>query len=113
VNLSPLDARWVFEWVSPALPDGWTGYLPDLGRSVTVHVRDSSKPEGEQFTQERPIGPPDPELEKKKLEAAMERREAAGLVADTAPTPNPLHEQALQGERIEAPPAPNLLGDGS
>jgi lipoprotein-anchoring transpeptidase ErfK/SrfK len=82
VNLAPRDARWLFEWALPALPHGWTGYLPsDLDRSVVVHLRDSSLPPAEQFLQERPIGPPDPEEEKKKLELAEQRRaEAAAAV---------------------------------
>jgi lipoprotein-anchoring transpeptidase ErfK/SrfK len=82
VNLAPIDARWVFEWAGPTLPTGWTGYLPsDLSRSPVVHVRDSSKPEGLQFTQSRPIGPPDPALEAKKLEAAERRRAAEAEAA--------------------------------
>lgn len=77
VNLSPLDARWLFEWVGPTLPKGWTGYLPsDLDRSVIVHVRDSSRATGETFKQERPIGPPDPDEERRKRKAAEKRREA-------------------------------------
>ncbi|MDC0722916.1 L,D-transpeptidase [Nannocystis bainbridge] len=87
VNLAPLDARWLFEWVAPALPAGWTGYLPaDLERSVVVHVRDSSLPPDQAFFQERPIGPPDPEEEKRRLEEADERRaEAAAATADFVP----------------------------
>jgi len=78
VNLAPKDARWVFDWVSPRLAEGWTGYLPgELDRSVTVHVRDSSLPANEAFTQERPVGPPDREAEKAKLEKAEARREKA------------------------------------
>jgi hypothetical protein len=87
VNLSPRDARWLFEWVSPTLPLGWTGYIPgDLDRSVVVHLRDSSRPAAEAFLQERPIGPPDPEEEKKKLELAEQRRADAQAAADAAQT---------------------------
>jgi len=87
VNLSPRDARWLFEWVSPTLPLGWTGYIPaDLDRSVVVHLRDSSRPAAEAFLQERPIGPPDPEEEKKKLELAEQRRAEAQATADAAQT---------------------------
>ncbi len=75
VNLAPLDAKWLFDWVAPPMPEGWTGFLPsDLERSVTVHVRDSSKPEGEQFVQERKLGPPDREEEQRRLEEAEKRR---------------------------------------
>jgi lipoprotein-anchoring transpeptidase ErfK/SrfK len=28
VNLSPLDAEWIFDWTSPRLPPGWTAVLP-------------------------------------------------------------------------------------
>lgn len=95
VNLSPRDARFLFEWVAPTLPRGWTGYIPgDLDRSVVVHLRDSSLSAAEQFLQERPIGPPDPEEEKRKLEVAEQRRaEAAAAAAQPVPasiTPTPV-----------------------
>lgn len=83
VNLAPQDARWVFEWLGPSLPAGWTGYLPAaLERSPVVHVHDSSRRDG--FTQERPWGPPDTDEERKRLEAAKERRALA------APPPVPV-----------------------
>jgi hypothetical protein len=28
VNLAPFDARWIFHWVDPQLPDGWHGVYP-------------------------------------------------------------------------------------
>ncbi len=40
VNLSPDDARWIFQWTSPTLPDGWhsvTAVGSDLGTRVYVH----------------------------------------------------------------------------
>jgi hypothetical protein len=85
VNLAPHDARWLFEWMGPTRPEGWTGYLPlDLDDSPVVHVRDSSRPPGATFIQQRPVGPPDREAERAKNEAALERRaalaEAQGLV---------------------------------
>lgn len=87
VNLAPRDARWLFEWVAPALPAGWTGYLPsELERSVVVHVRDSSLPPDQAFFQERPIGPPDPEQERQKLELAEQRRSEEAAAAVPAAT---------------------------
>ncbi len=78
VNVAPIDAKWLFDWIGPTLPKGWTGYLPeDLTRAPVVHVRDSARTEGMQFTQERPIGPPDREAERRKTEAAEKRRAAA------------------------------------
>lgn len=107
VNLAPLDARWVFEWTGPAMPPGWTGFLPnDLKRGVVVHVRDSSRPPGEQFTQQRPWGPPDPEEEKHKLEAAEKRRAAlAEAEVPEEPEPDPLGEHT----RLEPPTAPRVV----
>jgi len=119
VNLAPLDARWVFEWMGPTLPEGWTGYLPpDLDESPVVHVRDSSKPPGATFTQQRPQGPPDREAERAKLDAALERRaalaEAQGFVDES---PEPLEERAegtmpRTAPRVEAPPMPPLVPRG-
>lgn len=84
VNVAPIDAKWLFDWTGPTMPKGWTGYLPaDLAGAPVVHVRDSSRPEGLQFTQERPIGPPDREEERRKTEAA-EKRRAASAEADAA-----------------------------
>ncbi len=40
VNLSPDDARWIFQWSSPTLPDGWhsvTAVASDPGTRVYVH----------------------------------------------------------------------------
>jgi len=109
VNLAPLDARWVFEWMGPAMPSGWTGTLPaDLDLSPVVHVRDSSRGPGATFTQQRPVGPPDREAERAKVEAAEQRRaelaEAQGLADDPADAWEPL-EDAPPG-RIVAPPLP-------
>lgn len=41
VNLSPKDARWLFDWASPHLPAGWRAVLPasyDPGTIVRVHA---------------------------------------------------------------------------
>src|SRR5258708_278527 len=68
-----LDAGRGFEWVTPPLPPGWTGLRPlDLLLSPTVVVRNSHIKN--QFRQDRPIGPPDRELEGQRLEEAEKRR---------------------------------------
>lgn len=86
VNLAPLDARWVFDWIGPSMPRGWTGYLPtELGHTPVIHVRDSHRAQGLKFTQERPIGPPDREQERRKVEAAEKRREAQVEVLPETP----------------------------
>ncbi len=86
VNVAPRDARWLFEWVPPELPAAWSGTrTPNLLEGVTVHVRDSGK--RKPFVQERPIGPPDREEERLKLEEADARRLATGAAATPASTP--------------------------
>ena len=107
VNLAPQDARWAFEWATVMMPKGWTGYLPsDLDRSPVVHVRDSSRPHGATFTQQRPVGPPDLEAERLKTEAAERRRaaeaEAQGWVEQGAEAVVPPEDAVVP--RIEAPP---------
>ncbi|HEY3356410.1 MAG TPA: L,D-transpeptidase [Polyangia bacterium] len=96
VNTSPIDVRHVFDWIRPKLPPGWFGMRPaNLLESVTVHVRNSKLTPA--WVQERPIGPPDKEVEKKKLDWAEKRRaekaEAAAKAAakppGAAPAPAP------------------------
>ena len=29
INMSPADARWLFNWAGPPLPEGWHGAYPD------------------------------------------------------------------------------------
>jgi len=74
-NLAPKDARYLFEWLEPRMPPGWTGLRNwDLTPAPVVHVRDSSR--AKPFVQERNIGPPDKEDEAKRLEEAIARRAA-------------------------------------
>lgn len=38
VNLSPIDAAWLFEWTDPAVPPGWHGVLnKERGTVVSIH----------------------------------------------------------------------------
>jgi hypothetical protein len=86
VNVAPLDARRVFEWVEPSLPPGWTGLRPlDLLASPYVVVRNSHMKK--QFRQDRPIGPPDRQLEAQRLEEADTARAAAAAQAAQAQVP--------------------------
>lgn len=41
VNLAPIDARIVFQWTDPPVPDGWHGVNigPDMGEGTWVHIR--------------------------------------------------------------------------
>jgi lipoprotein-anchoring transpeptidase ErfK/SrfK len=76
-NLSPRDARYLFDWLRPVLPPGWTGVrFWDLTQAPVAHVRNSKLRRN--FVQERNVGPPDREDEAVRLEAALTAREAKG-----------------------------------
>jgi hypothetical protein len=96
-NLSPKDARFLFEWLEPPVPPGWTGLRNwDLTPAPVVHVRDSSR--SKPFAQERNVGPPVKEDEAKRLEQAIARRAAqAAAEAELA---------AQADESAAAAPAP-------
>jgi lipoprotein-anchoring transpeptidase ErfK/SrfK len=96
VNVAPLDARHVFEWVTPPLPPGWTGLRPlELLASPHVVVRNSHMGKKE-FRQDRPIGPPDRSLEAERLEEAEKRRADEAQAAAVAQPP----------DALAAPPSP-------
>lgn len=47
VNMSPEDARWIFNWASPQLPEGWHGIFTgdaENGSPVIVHMGDRPPP---------------------------------------------------------------------
>jgi hypothetical protein len=72
-NLSPLDSKYLFDWLEPVLPPGWTSVRYwDLTYAPFVHVRNSSHPKP--FKQDRNVGPPDTEDEALRLQTAMGRR---------------------------------------
>ncbi len=112
VNLAPLDARWIFEWAGPQMHEGWSGWLPStLEYSVMVHVRDSSRPKGQQWTQQRRIGPPDREKEAALAAAAEERRAEELAAAEAAANFLPPTEGVgIPGSppRLEAGPPPSF-----
>jgi len=88
-NLSPRDAQYMFDWLEPKLPAGWTAVrYVDLTHAPTVHVRNSKR--AKPFFQERNMGPPDREDETERIEDALARREreaAAALAAQARGTP--------------------------
>jgi hypothetical protein len=117
VNLAPKDAHYIFEWVEPKLPPGWTAlHFSDLDQSPVVHVRNSlyRKP----FRQERKVGPPDPEEEAKRLAAAEARRELerqqalqqsqdAGTTSTATNQPNSAPTTTGQPNSATVAPVPN------
>ncbi len=104
-NLAPRDARYLFDWLEPELPPGWTAVRYwNLAEAPVVHVRDSKRPEP--FKQERNIGPPNSDEETARTEAALRRREREERAAKAAwPAPE------IQGPLLKEAPAP-LLPEG-
>lgn len=45
VNVAPRDATFLYEWVAPAVPDGWSEVEVPPGEGVTVRLRDREKPD--------------------------------------------------------------------
>ena len=37
INLSPLDARWLFSWTSPSVPATWHGAMSPRGTLISIH----------------------------------------------------------------------------
>lgn len=98
-NLAPKDAKYLFDWLEPKLPPGWTGVRYwDLNQAPFAHVRDSSKKKP--FVQERNVGPPDKADEAERLEAALARREAKEREEAA------LAEQASASGTLSAPGVP-------
>jgi hypothetical protein len=97
VNLAPRDAKYLFEWLAPNLPPGWTSVRYwDLSQSPVAHVHDTHK--AKDIQQERNIGPPDKSDEADRVEAAIARRDAAaaaaGLATNSAPAPGSVQPSA-------------------
>jgi hypothetical protein len=113
-NLAPRDAQYLFDWLEPKLPPGWTAVRYwDLTQAPHVHVRNSQLRKS--FFQERNIGPPDKEDEAARLELALARREAklreeAELAAQggsAANTPMLLPAPGMSGQApLVQPPSP-------
>ncbi len=82
-NLSPHDAQFIFDWLEPKLPAGWTSvrYF-DLTHAPTVHVRNSKR--AKPFSQERNVGPPDSADETERMEDALARREREAAAQSAA-----------------------------
>jgi lipoprotein-anchoring transpeptidase ErfK/SrfK len=111
INVSPLDARFIFEWLDPKVPPGWTSLRPvDLRESPTLHVWDSHRKPT--FKQERPIGPPDRDDEAERLEDAEKRRAEMPPVPGAPGTAAPPVASPPTGAPI-APVAPAAKAPGT
>jgi hypothetical protein len=57
INLSLADAEWLFQWLPPKLPSGWSAILPQAGKQpmVAVVVEKKGKPAPSSLTLARPL----------------------------------------------------------
>jgi hypothetical protein len=53
VNLSPRDAKWVYDWTEPAMPDGWNELEVAIAGSMVVRVHDAKHPDPAVFDYEK------------------------------------------------------------
>jgi len=118
-NLAPRDAKYLFDWLEPKLPAGWTAVRYwDLNQAPVVHVRNSSLRKS--FFQERNLGPPDKDEEAERLVAALarreakEREEAAALGAQAASGASPTlgSEASMVAPAGMVPPASSGMAAG-
>jgi lipoprotein-anchoring transpeptidase ErfK/SrfK len=62
VNLSPRDAAFVFDWIEPKLPEGWSEVEVPLGRGAFVRIRDREQPTpaAHDYSREEPVAAAQP-----------------------------------------------------
>lgn len=102
VNLAPNDARYLFDWLEPKLPLGWTAIrFWDLNQAPFAHIHNSHQ--RRDIFQERNVGPPDRNDEAERIAKATERREKEAAEAAAA--------AALAPDGI-VPVAPGASGPG-
>jgi hypothetical protein len=117
-NLAPRDARYLFDWLEPKLPPGWTSVrFWDLNHAPVAHVHNSGF--RRDFLQERNVGPPDKDEEADRLLQALARRDAmereeeakrltsgTSLAPDLAVDPAQTVAPQAPGTQPGAPPLP-------
>jgi lipoprotein-anchoring transpeptidase ErfK/SrfK len=104
INVAPLDARYVFELLKPAVPPGWTSVRPtDVTQWPMLYVHDSGRRPA--FHQDRPIGAPDREDESERFEETNRLRIEQGLPPLPPPGTKP-PAAATPGAPAAAAPVP-------
>lgn len=102
-NLAPKDARYLFDWLEPRLPPGWTAVrFWDLTQAPVAHVHNSARTRD--FFQERNIGPPDKSDEAERLDLALARREAKEREEEAARAAAQGTPGAMPGTAVGTPP---------
>ena len=102
INVAPLDARYVFELLRPAVPFGWTSVRPtDVTEWPMLYIHDAGRRPA--FHQDRPIGPPDRQDETDRFDETNRLRAEQGL----PPLPPPGQKPPLSGQpAVPGQPAP-------
>ncbi|MDB4963597.1 MAG: ErfK/YbiS/YcfS/YnhG family protein [Myxococcales bacterium] len=88
VNLSPLDARWVYDWTEPTMPVGWNELEVAVPESMVVRVHDAKHPDPPVFDYDREARQR-VKIRKKEKEL-KEAREAAEAAAAAGVLPAPV-----------------------
>ncbi|MBA3458039.1 MAG: L,D-transpeptidase family protein [Deltaproteobacteria bacterium] len=97
VNLSPRDAKWVYDWTEPTMPVGWNELEVAVPQSMVVRVHDAKQPDPPVFDYEREakqrvkIRKKEKELKEKReaAEAAAAEAAAAEAAGTVPPLPPP------------------------
>ncbi|HUQ06572.1 MAG TPA: L,D-transpeptidase [Kofleriaceae bacterium] len=91
VNLSPIDAKWVYDWTEPVMPAGWNELEVPVDGSMVVRVYDAKKPDPPVFDYEKEAKERAKiRKREKQLKEARLAAEAAAAEAAAAPAPAPV-----------------------
>ncbi len=86
VNLAPLDARWVYDWTEPTMPDGWNELEVAVPGSMVVRVHDAEHPDPPVFDYDREAVE---RVKIRKREADLKRKREEAEAAAAAATATP------------------------
>ncbi len=86
VNLSPHDAKWVYDWTEPRMPAGWNELEVAVPGSMVVRVHDANQSDPPVFDYDREARER-VKIRKREKELKRKREEAEADAAGTAPPP--------------------------
>jgi lipoprotein-anchoring transpeptidase ErfK/SrfK len=97
VNLSALDARWVYDWTEPVMPAGWSELEVPVEGSMVVRVYDAKTPDPPVFDYEKEA------KERVKIRKREKRLKEARLAAEAAAAATPADTAAPDAADAPAP----------
>ena len=99
VNLSPADAKWVYDWTEPRMPPGWNELEVRVPGSMIVRVFDAAHPEPPAFDYAKEaVQRAKIRKREEQLRKAREAAEAAATAAARAGLPPPAPDAAPAGQ---------------